>query len=538
MSKHNFDYDVIAIGAGFSGLSLIHYVRELGLSVRVFDKAPSIGGTWAWNRYPGAATDSESYVYCMTFSEELLQEWSWSERYPGWEETQRYFQFVADRLNMHDHIQLNTEIISADYLEDQGGWLIRKANGERTTCRYFISAMGLMSQALLPDLNGMNDFSGPIFHSSRWPQEGLDYAGKKVGIIGAGATAVQMLPVMAQTASEVTLFQRTPNFVLPAVQKAITQEWDKEIKENYPEILGKCRDHVFALPYDSPNRTLAETPAEEVQAILEAHWAQGSFSFFFESFDDLLTNYESNQVVVEFLGRKIREKVDDPAVAELLTPKGYPLFGKRPPLDHGYYETFNRDNVTLVDIKDKEPIVEITKTGIQTSQAHHDFDIIVLATGFQAYTGAQEAMAIRGREGLTLNDKWLDESGSIMGVFVADFPNMFMVTGPHAPFANLPPVIESSVKYIADCIAAMERGKHDVFCPKQSAEKEWVQHSTEVHSYTVMNEASKTSSWIMGSNVAGKKPRVLAYVGGANAFFAKLSESSENGFPELDFLTL
>ena len=537
MSNQIFDYDVIVIGAGFAGLSLIHHVREAGLSIRVFDKAPKIGGTWAWNRYPGAATDSESYVYCLTFSEELLQEWTWSERYPGWQETQQYFQFVADKFDMHRDIQLNTEIISAIYQEDLSGWLVADSAGNQYRCKYFISAMGLMSQPIMPEYKGMDEFSGPLFHSSRWPQEGLDLAGKKVGIVGAGATAVQMLPVMAQTAAHVTVFQRTPNFVLPAVQKEITEEWEGDIKANYDDILQKCRDHVFALPYDSPTgRTIADTSAEDVQEILEAHWPRGSFSFFFETFDDLLTNPESNQVVVDFLEKKIKEKVNDQSVAELLVPKGYPLFGKRPPLDHGYYEAFNRDNVTLVDIKDQEPIVEFTGSGIRTTSKQHDFDIIVLATGFQAYTGAQEAMEIRGRNGLSLNDKWVDESGSIMGVFVADFPNMFMVTGPQSPFANLPPVIESSTKYIADCIAVMEQGSFDTFAPKQLAQDEWVQHSAEIHSYTVMNEAAKTSSWIMGSNLAGKKPRVLAYVGGANVFFQKLSESSEAGFPELDFV--
>jgi len=517
VSASKFDYDVITVGAGFSGLSLIHHVRQAGLSIRVFDKASDIGGTWAWNRYPGAATDSESYVYCLTFSEELLQEWRWSERYPGWEETLSYFQFVADKFDMRRDIQLETEIVSASYQDDEGGWLLKTAAGDAYTCKYFISAMGLMSKPIIPEFKGAESFSGPMFHSSHWPKEGLEYAGKKVGIIGAGATAVQMLPVMAKTAASVTIFQRTPNFVLPAVQKEISKAWEKEIKANYPAILEKCRGHVFGLPYDSPaNRTIADTPR----------------------FDDLLTNPDSNQVVVDFLAEKIREKVGDPELAELLIPQGYPLFGKRPPLDHGYYESFNRDNVHLVDIKNREPIVEITPTGIRTSERELEFDIIVLATGFQAYTGALEAFEIRGANGTTLSDKWVEESGSILGTFVAGFPNMFMVTGPHAPFANLPPVIEQSVEYIAECISTMEAGGHDVFKPSQTAEDAWVQHSTEVHSYTVMNEAAKTSSWLMGSNIAGKKPRVLAYVGGANVFFDSLENSSQAGFPEVEFAKL
>ena len=536
MSESKFDYDVITVGAGFSGLSLIHNVRKAGLSIRVFDKAQDIGGTWAWNHYPGAATDSESYVYCLTFSEELLQEWTWSERYPGWQETQQYFRFVADKFDMWPHIQLNTQINSARFDAELGGWILTTGAGEQYSCKYFVSAMGLMSEPIVPEFEGMDRFEGPLFHSSRWPQEGLDYAGKRVAIIGAGATAVQMLPVMAQTAASVTVFQRTPNFVLPAVQKAISPEWERDIKQNYQALLDKCRSHVFALPYNSPvNRTIADTPPDQVRQILEDHWPRGSFSFFFETFDDLLTNPDSNQVVVDFLAEKIREKVNDPEVAELLTPKGYPLFGKRPPLDHGYYEAYNRDNVHLVDIKGEEPIVEITPEGIRTTKHEREFDLIVLATGFQAYTGAQEAMHIEGLDGQTLSDKWADESGSIMGVFVAGFPNLFMVTGPHAPFANLPPVIEQSVAYIVECMSAMESAGHASFNPSQSAQDAWVAHSTEVHGYTVMNEAAKTSSWLMGTNVVNKKPRVLAYVGGANVFFDSLHQSAQAGFPELEF---
>ena len=536
MSKQNIDYDVVAIGAGFSGLSLIHNMRKRGLSIHVFDKADSIGGTWSWNRYPGAATDSESYVYCLTFSEELLQEWSWSERYPGWEETQKYFRYVADKFDMHRDITLSTEILSASFEDTEGRWCLTTGAGESVYCKYFVSAMGLMSQPIVPEFKGANRFQGPLFHSSRWPREGLDYTGKRVGIIGAGATAVQMLPVVAESAAHVTLFQRTPNFVLPAVQKPIHETWNNEIKANYSSILKQCREHVFALPYNSPvNRTIADSTPEEVRQVLEEHWPRGSFSFFFETFDDLLTNPDSNRVVTEFLAEKIRDKVNDPTLAELLIPKGYPLFGKRPPLDHGYYESFNRDNVTLVDIKNREPIAEITDSGVQTTQNHFELDIIVLATGFQAYTGALEAIEIRGEHGQNLRDKWAATSGSIMGIFAAGFPNMFMVTGPHAPFANLPPVIESSVEYIANCISHMETNNYHLLSPSQEAEDAWVAHSTEVHGFTVMNEAAKTSSWLMGTNVTNKPPRVLAYVGGANAYFDRLAQSQQAGYPEVAF---
>ncbi|MFT7652788.1 MAG: cation diffusion facilitator CzcD-associated flavoprotein CzcO [Limisphaerales bacterium] len=530
------DHDVIAIGAGFAGLGLIHYIREAGLSIKVFDRATDIGGTWTWNRYPGAATDSEGYYYCLTFSKEILQEWTWSERYPGWEETNRYMHFVADKCDMWPNIQLDTEIVSAVFQENRGLWLVTTANGDTHTCKYFISAMGMISEPYVPKIKGVGDFKGPIFHSSRWPQEGLDFAGKRVGIIGTGATTVQMLPVMAETAGNVTVFQRTPNFVMPAVQKPMTAEWEKEIKDNYDEIIEKCRNHVFGMAFDSPvGRDLADTPPEKVQEIFEEHWPRGSFRFVFETFDDLLSNADSNKAAADFIAGKIKGRVDDPEVAELLTPKGYPLFAKRPPLDHGYFEAYNRDNVQLVDIKDQQPIVEITETGIRTTQNNFEFDIIVLATGFQAYTGATEAVAITGRSGTTLKEKWETESASIMGVCVADFPNLFLITGPQAPFANLPTSIEQNIMWITDCIKKMESEGYQVCAPQLEAEEAWVAETAEIHEQTLMAQGYKVNSWMMGANIEDKKPRVLIYFGGANVYYDKLRDSVENGFPELAF---
>lgn len=534
-AKGQTDYDVIAIGSGFAGLGLIHHVREAGLTLKVFDKASDIGGTWTWNRYPGAATDSEGYYYCLTFSKEILQEWTWSQRYPGREETHRYMHFVADKCDMWPHIQLNTEIVSAHFHEDSGHWLVKTAGGEQFTCKYFISAMGMISQPNVPKLEGRESFNGPCFHSSRWPQEGLDYAGKRVGIIGCGATTVQMLPVMAETAASVTVFQRTPNFILPAMQKPMTPEWEKEIKDNYEEIIAKCRNHMFGMAFNPPpGRNAVGTAPEEVQRIFEENW-RGSFRWVFETFDDLLVDAEANKMAADFIINKMKERVDDPEIAELLTPKGYPLFAKRPPLDHGFYEAFNRDNVHLVDIKDREPIVEITETGVRTTQNHREFDIIVLATGFQAYTGSVEAVDIRGLNGLTLKDKWESESHSIMGVCIADFPNFFTITGPQAPFANLPTSIEQNILWITDCIKKMESEGYDVCSPLQKAEDEWVAHTAEIHEQTLMAEGDKVNSWMMGANIENKKSRVLIYFGGAGVYYDKLRESVDADFPELEF---
>ena len=534
-SQHQADYDVIAVGAGFSGLGLIHHMREAGLSIQVFDKASDIGGTWAWNHYPGAASDSECYYYCLTFSKEILQEWKWSVRYPGWEENLRYMHFVADKCDMWPHIQLNTEIVSADFQEASGLWLVKTGAGDEYTCKYFVSAMGMISEPVTPKFKGMEKFKGACFHSARWP-EGLDYAGKRVGIIGSGATTVQMLPVTAETAESVTVFQRTANFIMPAVQKPMTPEWEKEIKENYDDIIAKCRNHVFGMAFDSPvGRTIADTPPEEVQKILEEHWPRGSFRFVFETFDDLLGDPESNRIVGDFVINKMKERVKDPEIAEMLTPKGYPFFAKRPPLDHNYFEAYNRDNVKLVDINDREPIVEFTETGIRTTENEYEFDIVVLATGFQAYTGAQEALPIRGRNGLLLRDKWDSVSSSILGVFVAEFPNLFMITGPQAPFANLPTSIEQNIVYIVDCIKKMESEGYDLCEPQQKAEDDWVQHVAEIHEQTLMAQGDKVHSWMMGANIENRTPRVLIYFGGANVYYDLMRSSVDAGFPEVQF---
>lgn len=531
------DFDVIGIGAGFAGLALIHYLREAGLSIRIFDRATDIGGTWTWNRYPGAATDSESYYYCLAFSRDILRDWSWTKRYPGRQETQDYLKFVADRCAMWPHIQLGTEIVEAAYLEDRGIWRVTTGTGDTFTAKYFVSGMGMISEPVIPRIAGMDRFAGPLFHSSRWPAEGLDHAGKHIGIIGAGATTVQMLPELAKTAASVTVFQRTPNYILPAMQRDMTPEWEAEIKARYDAIIGKCRAHVFGMAFDSPvGRNAVDTPPEERQRIFEEHW-KGSFRWVFETFDDLLVNPEANRMAADFIGAKMRERVKDQRIADLLVPTfdDYPLFAKRPPLDHGYLEAFNEPHVHLVDIKDDQPIVEITETGVRTTKQDYRFDIIVLATGFKAYTGALEAFPIRGEGGLTLAQKWKTSSQCIMGVCAAGFPNMFMVTGPQAPFANLPTSIEQNAIWISKCIAKMEREGLDVFHPRRDCEEAWSAQTADIHGQTLMAEGHKVNSWMMGANREDKPPRVLIYFGGANQYYDALDASARDGFPELTF---
>ncbi len=532
-----FDFDAIGIGAGFAGLALIHYLREAGLSIRIFDKASDIGGTWAWNCYPGAATDSESYYYCLTFSKELLLDWSWTRRYPDWKETQDYMRFVADRCDMWPHIQFETEIVEARYVEDMKGWRVETADGDSFTCKYLISGMGMISEPMVPEIKGMDRFKGPLFHSSRWPGEDFDYADKRIAVIGSGSTTVQMVPVLAETARSVTVFQRTPNYILPAMQKQMTPEWEKEIKDNYDAIVKKCRNHAFGMAFDSPvGRNAADTSPEERQRIFEENW-NGSFRWVFETFDDLLTNAESNRQASKFLTDKMKEQIDDPEIADLVAPDidDYPLFAKRPPLDQGYLKSLNRENVHLVDIKEREPLIEITESGIRTERNLYEVDVIVLATGFKAYTGALEAFPIIGTGGQSLAEKWRETSSSIMGVCVADFPNLFTVTGPQAPFANLPTSIEQNVTWIARCIERMEREGYAVFRPREEAEREWTDHVAEIHEQTLMAEGDKVNSWMMGANRDDKSARVLIYFGGANAYYDALDKSADEAFPELEF---
>jgi len=539
-TPQKLDFDAIAIGAGFAGLALVHYLRDAGLSIRVFDKADDIGGTWTWNRYPGAMTDSESYYYCLTFSKELLQEWKWTQRYPDWKETHDYMRFIVDKCNMWPHIQLNTEVVDAQYLKDSGHWRVTTAGGETYTCKYFISSMGMISEPVIPRITGMDRFKGPLFHSARWPKD-LAWEGKRIGIIGAGATTVQMVPAMCEKAESITVFHRTPNFILPAMQAPMTEAWEKDIKERYDEIVAKCRNHVFGMAFDTAEGRMAiDTSPEERERIFEEKWT-GSFRWVFETFEDLLATPEANRMAAEFIIRKMRERIKDPRVADILVPKveDYPLFAKRPPLDHGYLECFDRDDVHLVDIRDEgEPLVEITETGVRTTNNHYEFDIIVLATGFSAYTGALEAFPIRGVSGQTLREKWQETSSSIMGVCVADFPNLFVITGPQAPFANLPTSIEQNAIWIRNCIRKMESEGYDVCVPRPEAEAEWTQHVADIHSQTLMAEGHKVHSWMMGANLETKPPRVLIYFGGANNYYDRLDASADQGFPELEFQRL
>lgn len=534
--EHTQEFDAVVAGAGFSGLGMLHALRGLGLRTRVYDRGESIGGTWYWNCYPGARTDSEYYYYCFTFSDDLLQDWEWSERYPGQPEVERYLNHVADRFDLRRDIQFDTHITSAEYDEAANRWQLRTGRGETIRCQYFISAMGLISEPYTPEIPGIGTFDGPCHHTARWPRAGLDVTGKRVGIIGAGASAIQLLPEVAETAAQVTLFQRTPNYVIPAGNHPLTAAERDRVKDNYPEILRACREHIFAMPFGEPTKSeaMAATP-EERQAVYERLWQAGGFRYFFETYGDLITNEEANETAAQFLRDKIREIVDDPETAQALVPTTYPLFAKRPPNDHRYYQTFNRDNVKLVDIANKETLEAVTPTGVRTSAGDYEFDVLILATGFDAMTGALTKVDIRGRGGVSLQQKWQERLRTYFGISCHDFPNLFMITGPQAPFANIPTLIEDNIDWIRDCIAYMRDHGHTQAEASAEAEDAWAAQTNEVIEYGVARHGAKGNAWYMGANVNGKRREPLVYFGGANAYIQQCDQSKQEGFAGMVF---
>jgi cation diffusion facilitator CzcD-associated flavoprotein CzcO len=508
------DFDAVVVGAGFSGLYMLHRLRDvLGLSARVYEAGGGVGGTWYWNRYPGARCDSESFYYSYSFSDELQQEWAWSSKYPEQPEILSYLEHVADRFDLRRDIQLDTRVVAAAFDDGEDRWEIRTDRGDVVTARFFVTAVGCLSAANVPPIPGLERFEGDWYHTGAWPHEGVDFTGKRVGLVGTGSTGIQAAPVIAAQAAELVVFQRTPNYSVPARNFPLTDEQWADIKSRYPEIRQKARRSFGGFPYDPSDRGAMDVPPEEREATYERLWAEeGGFKFIYGSYNDLLVNPASNDTAAEFIRRKIREIVHDPVTAERLVPKDYPYGTKRPPIDTGYYETFNRDNVTLVDLRET-PIVEITPAGLRTSDAEHPLDILVFATGFDAMTGSLLKMDIRGTGGRPLRDKWESGPTTYLGLQVAGFPNMFVITGPGSPsvLTNMPLAIEQHVEWISDCIAYLrERGLSRVEATEE-AEAAWVDHVREVAELTLFPLAN---SWYVGANIPGKRRVFMPYVAG------------------------
>jgi cation diffusion facilitator CzcD-associated flavoprotein CzcO len=520
-------FDAIVIGAGFGGLRMLHELRQLRLSVKVIEAGSDVGGTWYWNRYPGARTDSESWVYAFSFSKELQDEWNWSERFPAQPETLAYLQHVANRFDMRKDIQFNTRVLSAIYDDSSKVWTVTTDQGQTYTCRYFITAAGLLSLPYKPAFPGLEDFKGEWYITGRWPKEGVDFAGKRVSVIGTGATAVQAIPIIAHTAAHLTVFQRTPNYVLPARNCTMTEDELRSIRSNYDAIWEQARNHPFGFAMDYAGRTAAGVTPEEHQRILEGGWETGGFRYIFETFDDIFIDEKSNAVAAEFVRNKIRAIVKDPVKAELLCPKDYPLGGKRPPLGHFYYESFNRKNVSLVDVSEN-PITRITANGVRVGSDEYKADIIVFATGFDAATGTLTSMDIRGKGGVTLKEKWRGGPRTHLGIGVDGFPNMFMICGPQSPFANIPVVIDGMVEWIGRAIRHLRDNGLDAMEATPEAVDNWRQHVDDLVNATVLPKGKR--SWFLGDNIPGKPHVVLFYFGGAGAYRQECQAMADRGF--------
>ncbi len=521
--------DAVIIGAGFAGLYALHRMRDvLGLDARVYEAGDGVGGTWYWNRYPGARCDSESFYYCYSFSEELEQEWEWTSKYPEQPEILGYLNHVADRFDLRRDIQLSTRVTSAEFDESADLWRVRTERGEEISARYVISAVGCLSAANVPDVPGLDRFEGDWYHTGRWPHEGVDFTGKRVGLIGTGSTGIQATPVIAAQADHLTVFQRTANYSIPARNKPLDAEEWAEIKTRYREIRERTRASRAGFPYAPTERSAEDlTPAEQ-QALCEELWAEGGFRFLWGSFHDLLSNEQTNDIVAEFVRGKIREVVHDPEVAEMLAPKDHPYGSKRPPIDTDYYATFNRDDVTLVDIR-RAPIVEITPRGVRTEAGEHELDVIVFATGFDAMTGALLRIDIRGRDGQSLTEKWHGGPRTYLGLQVAGFPNLFTITGPGSPsvLTNMPVAIEQHVEWISDCIEHMRAKGLTRIEAQPDAEEAWVDHVNDVASKTLF---IKAASWYVGANIPGKKRVFMPYPGGLIEYGKRCNEVASSGY--------
>lgn len=516
--------DAIVLGAGFAGICALYHLRDLGLDVMGIEAGSDVGGTWYWNRYPGARTDSEAWAYCYTFSDDLIKEWDWADRLPSQQQVLSYLGHVADRFDLRKAIEFNTRISSATFDESDDSWTLVSEDGRRFQCRYFIAATGALSAAYRPDFEGLDDFAGEWYMASSWPKDNVDLLGKRIAIIGSGSTGIQILPLAAEMAAHVSLFQRTPNYVLPARNYPLEKERREGLKANRVALRKLVQAHDFAIPVNAPKRTYDDVPDEsERYRILEAGWEAGGFRFIFETFDDIFTDKRMNAEVTAFIRNKIRSIVRDPATAELLCPK-YVFGAKRPPTGTAYYESFNRDNVSLIDVRE-QPIDRITKSGIKAGDQEYPFDIIIFATGFEAATGAFRKMDIRGRGGICLKDKWGEDCRTNLGIMVDDFPNMFMIIGPQSPFANTPPVIENVVAWIAKTIRAVRLASKATVEPTEQAVDRWNSNIQDLFKNTLFSAGADTGAWFLGVNIPGRSPSVLFHFGGTNAYFADLDDA-------------
>jgi cyclohexanone monooxygenase len=521
-------YDTVVVGAGFAGMYMLHRLRGLGLSVRVFEQGSGVGGTWYWNRYPGARCDVESMQYSYSFSDELQQEWDWSERYAPQPEILRYANHVADRFNLRSDIQFNTRVEQAVFDESTNIWQVATSDGRTVTAKFVVLATGCLSNARVPDIKGLDRFKGHVYHTGHWPHEPIDFTGLRVGVIGTGSSGIQSVPVIAEQARHLTVFQRTPNYSIPARNAILTEQERQKFRQNYPEIRRFAREEAKNGIYtDLPDRGALDDGDNERRARYEQRWQHGGLTFM-SVYNNLALDQAANDTAADFVRDKIAEIVKDPATAKLLQPTTYPIGTKRICIDTDYFKTFNRPNVTLVDIK-SDPIEEILPNAVRAGAKDYEIDALVLATGFDAMTGSVAKIDISGRQGQTLNQKWAEGPKTYLGLMSAGFPNLFIITGPGSPsvLSNMIVSIEQHVDWIADCIAYMRDRGFEAMEATKDAEDNWVAHVNEVAYTTLYPQAN---SWYMGANIPGKPRIFMPYIGGVGPYRQICNDVAAKGY--------
>jgi cyclohexanone monooxygenase len=526
-------HDVLVAGAGFGGIMLLHFLRKLGLDIKVIDKADGVGGTWYWNRYPGAMSDTESYIYRFSWDNEDLVTYPWPRHYLKQAEVLAYLEHVATKYDLRRDMLFKTELLSAEW--DGDAWSVSLSNGETWRVRYLITALGLLSDPVYPDIPGLKSFKGVLAHTAKWPQ-GIELEGKRVGLIGNGSTGIQVVTAIADKVKSLHSFQRTPQYSVPSGDRPVEPEYRKWVNENYEKIFEQVRNSAVAFGFPESTAPYNEVPPEKREAIFEELWQKGNgFRFMFGGFSDIITNKEANEAACNFIRKKIGQIVKDPVKVEKLKPTGY--YARRPLCDGGYYEQFNRDNVDIVNLKD-EPIVEITETGIKTSKAHYDLDVLILATGFDAVDGSYNRIRFHGRGGETIKDHWQPNGPtSFLGMFIPNFPNMMLISGPQGPFTNLPPALEAYVGLVVEVIAKAEEVNGQKISSQPAiieaypeAEEKWVEDCERTTVGTLFKE---TASWIFGNNVPGKKIATRFYFGGLKNYYAILKKMRDDGYAGL-----
>ena len=526
------ELDVVVVGGGIAGMYAVYALRNKGATVHGFESASGFGGTWYHNRYPGARCDIESVDYSYSFSDELQQEWDWSERFATQPEILAYLEHVAEKFDLAANFTFDTRIVSAEFLQESRRWRVETDTGAVLNARFCVFATGPLSTTNVPDIPGRESFGGRAFHTGAWPHEGVDFRGKRVGVIGTGSSGIQSIPEIARDASHLYVFQRSANYTIPAGNRPLTDELKREIKENYSERRRQARASGGGSPFTPYPKSALEVDDAERRRVYDEWWQRGGV-LFSKAFPDQLSNLEANDTARVYTEEKIRELVRDEKIAEALTPRDHPIGTKRIVTDTGYYETFNRDNVTLVDLR-RSPIDRVTEAGIQTQDAHYDLDIIVYATGFDAMTGALDRIDIRGRGGRRLSDEWADGPRTYLGLGVCGFPNMFIVTGPGSPsvLSNMVLASEQHIDWIAGCIEHLDRHGLETVEPAQEAVDSWVFECNERASKTLFPQAN---SWYMGANIPGKPRVFMPFIGGFKVYGDILEEVAVSGYKGFSF---